>query len=153
MFYCNDRGIMSGNIYDHAFLGKGWSFPPEFDDASGAVKMVAEEQDIYESLRILLFTAPGERVMIPLFGCGIRKMIFEGIDTSTATFIKDRIATAILHYEARIEVNNINVDTSDSIDGAVYISIEYTIKSTNSRHNMVYPFYLNEGTYISEDFK
>lgn len=144
---------MSTEYYDSAFLGKGWSFPPQFDNASAGVKMVAEEEDIRESLEILLFTAPGERLMVPLFGCGIRGLLFDGIDTSTATFMKDRISKAILHYEARIEVNNIEVDTSDSVDGLINVIIDYTIKSTNSRHNMVYPFYLKEGTYISEDFK
>ena len=128
------------------FLGRGWGFPPEFHRQDRQVRMVSEDEDIQESLKILLSTRPGERVMQPTYGCGIHSMVFESINESTITDIKDRIQRSILFFETRIDVNNIAIDTAHQGDGALHILVDYTIRTTNSRSNMVYPFYLKEGT-------
>ena len=133
-----------------AFLGIGWSFPPEFHKHADVleVKMVADEEDIGESLRILLSTRPGERVMQPDYGCGLHAMVFEAIDESTVTELKDIIERAVLFYEPRITLENIDVDTEDELEGRLKIQLNYTVRTTNTRSNIVYPFYYLEGSQV-----
>jgi len=135
---------------DKAFLGIGWGFPPEFHkhvDALG-VKMVAEEEDIGESLRILLSTNPGERVMQPSYGCGLRAMVFAAINESTITELKDIIERAVLFFESRITLEDIDVNTEDALDGILKIQLNYSVRKTNTRSNIVYPFYFREGSQV-----
>lgn len=133
-----------------AFLGVGWGFPPEFYKHGEVLeaKMVAEEEDIRESLRILLSTRPGERVMQPDYGCGLHAMVFEGLDESTATELKDIIQRAILFYEPRITLESIDVNTEDELEGRLKIQLNYNVRKTNTRSNIVYPFYYREGTQV-----
>lgn len=132
---------------DISFLGTGWSFPPEFSIRAG-VRMVSAEEDIRQSLLIVLATAPGERVMRPAFGAGIKQHIYENINETTVTILKDAIRRAILFFEPRVEVEAINADTSMAMEGRLDFSIDYTIISTNTRHNIVYPFYCLEGSDV-----
>ena len=133
---------------DKSFLGTGWSFPPQFSNKSAEVGMLSGEEDIQSSLEILLSTRPGERVMRPDYGCNLDELLFEPLTTTFKTYMKDLIATAILYYEPRIDVNKIELDDSAEGDGRVLISIEYTNRSTNSRFNFVYPYYKAEGTEV-----
>lgn len=133
---------------ERAFLGRGWSFPPEFGQPAKAVKMVSGEDDIQESLRILLATAPGERVMQPSYGCGLKQLVFENVSENTITEIKDLIERAVLFFEPRITLTRIDVDASHVYEGLLEISLDYTIRMTNTRSNMVYPFYFLEGTNL-----
>src|SRR5688572_19049076 len=131
----------------NSFLGTGWAFPPAFDDESGTVNMVSNEEDIRESLNILLSTALGERVMQPKYGCNLTDYLFEPLSSSVIGFIKDRVENAILFYEPRIIADKIEVTDDgsfDLIEGKFIISIEYTIPGTNSRFNYVYDYYKNE---------
>lgn len=130
------------------FLGKGWSFPPEFDKQTSTVKMLADEEDINSSLEILFSTTVGERIMQPKYGANLKNLLFDPIDTSLKAYIKDLIKTAILYFEARIKLDNISLAAKPE-EGMLLITLEYTIRSTNSRYNFVYPFYLNEGTNIT----
>ena len=133
---------------ENAFMGTGWAFPPEFFPNNQQVKMVSHEADIKESLKILLSTSPGERVMQPTFGCGLRPRVFDSINQGTISLISDIIRRAILFFEPRITLDTIRVDTGKHYDGVLDIFLEYTIRSTNHRSNMVYPFYFKEGTDI-----
>jgi len=134
---------------DKSFLGTGWGFPPTFSNGSGKqLQMVSDEEDIKESLFILLHTIPGERLMLPEYGCNLRLLVFENIDTAFNNEVADIIFKAILRYEPRIIFNFTKIDTSGQLDGIVYILIDYTIISTNTRNNIVYPFYLEQGTNI-----
>lgn len=133
---------------DKSFLGRGWGFPPEFDGGSGGIRMVAGEEDIAESLRILMDTSPGERVMQPAYGCGLRALVFENITESALAVVKDMIRRAILFFEPRISLENIETDASQAADGVLVLTLVYTIRTTNTRSNMVYPFYFLEGTNI-----
>jgi len=108
--------------------------------------MVAEDEDIQQSLEILLLTAQGERVMHPEFGCGIRSMVFDTMDTATITAIQDLIRRAVLFFEPRVVLEQVKVDTRRQYDGVLEIFLEYRVKTTNSRHNMVFPFYFLEAT-------
>ena len=135
---------------DKAFLGIGWSFPPEFHKRADAlgVKMVAEEEDIGESLRILLSTNPGERVMQPSYGCGLKAMVFATINERTITELKDIIERAVLFFESRITLEDIDVNTEDALDGILKIQLNYSVRKTNTRSNIVYPFYYLEGSLV-----
>jgi phage baseplate assembly protein W len=127
-----------------SFLGTGWSFPPSFIKPSHEVAMLSDEPDIESSLKILLSTRQGERVMRPDYGCNLDELVFEPLTTTFKTYIKDLISTAILYYEPRIDVNRIDLDDTGELDGRILISIDYTVRSTNSRFNFVYPFYKSE---------
>lgn len=135
---------------DNAFLGTGWGFPISFNKQPGAiaVNMVSEDQDIKESLHILLNTVPGERVMQPSYGCGIKNRVFDTINESAITEIKDMIQRAVLFFEPRITLNSIVIDAGDIYDGTVKIELNYTIRTTNTRSNVVFPFYFREGTHV-----
>ncbi|WP_420238188.1 GPW/gp25 family protein [Telmatobacter bradus] len=131
---------------DRSFLGTGWGFPLEFGTYGKRVRMASADEDIRESLRILLSTAPGERVMNPSFGCGLRTRVFSSISEGMLTEVKDLVERAILFFEPRITLNGIQVVVRDRAEGIVDIDIRYTVRSTNSRSNMVYPFYFREAS-------
>jgi hypothetical protein len=131
-----------------SFLGTGWGFPPQFSKKSTRVEMLSDEEDIRSSLEILLSTRPGERIMRPDYGCNLEELVFEPLTTTFKTYIIDLIQTAILYYEPRIDVDKIDLDDTGELEGRILISIEYTIRSTNSRFNFVFPFYKNEISVI-----
>jgi phage baseplate assembly protein W len=133
---------------DKSFLGTGWSFPPQFNKTAKGVIMVSGQDDIGQSLRILLDTSPGERTMQPGYGCGLRDLVFDNITSSTIAELKDTIDRAILFFEPRITLNSVTIDSSEQYDGVLKINLEYTVRATNSRSNMVYPFYIKEGTQV-----
>ncbi len=128
---------------EKTFLGLGWSFPPAFDNVGGEVQMLKGEDDIQSSLRVLLATRLGERVMQPLFGCNLDAMMFELLDTTLKTEMRDLIHKAILYFEPRINVDKIDLEAR-STDGFILITVNYTVRSTNTRGNLVFPFYLSE---------
>lgn len=135
---------------DKSFLGTGWSFPPEFNPY-GSVKKVSDEADIRESLAILLSTSPGERIMQPTYGCGLKSQIFEEISETTVTVMVDLVKRAILFFEPRVVVENVEVvsdNHEDILNGVIKINITYIVRATNNRHNIVYPFYFTEGTNV-----
>lgn len=131
---------------DRTFLGNGWRFPPAFELYTHACEMVKHEEDIDQSLHILLSTAPGERVMHPTFGCGLQHMVFEHITDSTITEIKDIVSRAVLFFEPRITLERIDIDSGELNEGVLRLYLEYTIRTTNTRTNMVYPLYQTEGS-------
>lgn len=131
------------------FIGTGWSFPPTFNSATGEVETTSLYDDIQKSLEILLTTRPGERVMQPKYGCHLETLLFESLDTGTKTIIKERVRTAILYFEPRIEAKKITIDDSRQNEGVLLISVEYVVSSTNSRFNFVFPFYSEEATEIN----
>lgn len=132
-----------------AFLGRGWSFPPSFDKINAANQLSAGVQDIEESIRIILGTTPGERIMQPQFGCPIKKMVFEQLDTHIITEANHIIGNALLHFEPRIKFIQAEFPDKTGPEGVIHIIIHYSIIITNTRHNIVYPFYIAEGTNVS----
>jgi phage baseplate assembly protein W len=134
------------------FLGRGWSFPPTFErgdpELGGTVRMVAAEIDIQQSLQILFSTVPGERVMLPGYGCPLDRYLFASIDQHTLTLLDGVIRDAVLRYEPRILLEELSFDTSGAVDGELRITLVYLIRTTNTRSNMVFPFYLREGTNV-----
>jgi phage baseplate assembly protein W len=131
------------------FLGKGWGFPPTFIPSLQGIEMTEKEEDINRSLHILLTTRVGERIMQPKYGCNMDEMVFEPLSTTIKTLIKDKIKTAILYFEPRIDVIAIAMDTANELEGEILIEIEYVVRTTNNRFNFVFPFYINEGTELN----
>ncbi|MBN9297679.1 MAG: GPW/gp25 family protein [Filimonas sp.] len=130
-----------------SFLGTGWQFPPQFSRQAKGALMLSDEADIKNSLEVLLSTRVGERLMQPKFGCNLDELLFEPLSVTLQTYIKDLVSTAIFYYEPRIQPDNVTLVAAEE-EGVVLMTIDYTIRSTNTRHNLVYPFYLNEGTNI-----
>ncbi len=137
------------NYINKSFLGRGWSFPPTFHASEDVgVEMVEREHDIKQSLEILFNTNLGERVMLPEYGCGLLRYLFDPISNTKMHFLKEYIRSAIIKYEPRIEVNDILIDTEKQLEGIINIHIDYSIQTTNTRFNLVFPYYKIEGTDI-----
>ena len=123
-------------------IGRGWSFPPTFDPALGNVEMTGGEEDINNSLNILLNTSFGERRMLSKYGCDLRKFLFEPSNANMQAYVKKIVTEAILYYEPRITADSIVLSVTN---GLLEIDIRYFIKTSNSRSNYVFPFYITEG--------
>src|SRR5665811_109035 len=121
--------------------GRGWSFPPTFNKGSRKVEILEGPEDIASSLQILLSTTLGERVMQPRYGCNLVDMLFENMTTTLHTELLNRIENAILIYEPRIDLKKVDLIPQDTGNSLIMISIDYVIRSTNSRNNLVFPFY------------
>lgn len=133
-----------GDDRDRSFLGKGWAFPPEFNEGASPVKMISGEEDIEQSLRILLSTRLGERVMRPDFGTDIHNKVYHNMDLTMRTQLRAAIEKAVLYFEPRIALTSVEFDVSEERDGVLRILLEYTVRLTNTRGNMVYPYYYEE---------
>ena len=134
---------------NNSFLGRGWGFPVSFSENSATVGMVENEADIEQSLKILLSTMQRERVLLPDYGVDLKEMIFEPLSTSTATILTEKIVHAILFHEPRFILDGITYDQNVN-EGLIIIRIEYTIVATNTRTNVVFPFYFIEGTDLEQ---
>ena len=131
---------------DPQFLGRGWRFPPAFSRESATTQMVSAAEDIHQSLWILLSTAVGERIMVPEYGCALWRMVFESLTTTMMTRLQDIVRRAIVKWEPRITVDSVVAQADPDVAGLVRIHVTYTIRATNARSNMVYPFYVHEAT-------
>jgi phage baseplate assembly protein W len=129
---------------DAAFLGVGWGFPLALDE-TGELAMAAHEEDIRQSIRILLGTEPGERVMRPDFGAGLGALVFEPLNTTTMALVRERVRQALIRWEARIDLVEVAVRAPQPALGLLEIEIRYRVRATNAFYNLVYPFYLSEG--------
>jgi phage baseplate assembly protein W len=127
------------------FLGRGWAMPVALDPRAGTVAFTEYEEDIRESILIILETAPGERTMRPNFGCGIHDLVFESLDSTTLQRIRSVVEEALQRYEARIDVLVVNVDEAATSEGRLLVEIEYRVRKTNQVGNLVFPFYFREG--------
>jgi uncharacterized protein len=130
-------------VKKNPYIGRGWGFPPTFVRAKRGVEMVVDETEINQSLEILFSTSKGERVMQPRFGANLDSFLFDPIDNTTGTFLKEMIKEAILYFEPRIRVIKVEI-TKIETEGKIDIHVIYEIKATNSRFNFVYPFYITE---------
>lgn len=131
-----------------SFLGKGWSYPVSFMHNGKTVGTSTGEQNIQDSLEILLSTELSERLMHPYFGCGLKRFIYDEINADLISKIKDIVSNAILIYESRIDLVNVKVHLDPGTYGLLIININFVIRSTNTRSNKVYPFYLTEASNL-----
>ena len=126
-----------------AFLGRGFAFPVGVG-ADGAVQLVEYEEDVRRAIRIILDTEPGERVMRPDFGAGLRGLLFEPINSHTLALARHRVERALVLWEPRIDSVEVLV-SADPPRGEMTINLRYRVRSTNTFYNLVYPFFINEG--------
>lgn len=128
------------------FIGRGLTFPLRVD-TTGAMALTNGAAELDSSLRMVLMTAPGERVMRPAFGCRIWELLFEPINATTAGLMVEAVKEAVGRWEPRITLDDVTVEPDPSRDGAVLIHLDYTVRATNDRRNLVFPFYTipNEG--------
>ncbi|MET4696913.1 GPW/gp25 family protein [Endozoicomonas lisbonensis] len=124
--------------------GRGWHFPPYFSSPANGPMMVEAEEEIRQSLRILIGTALGERIMRPGFGTPLAEFQFTSLDYDSLSMLSERMSDAIDRLEPRINLKRVDVDASNGADGLLTINVVYMIRDTNARDNLVYPFYLQE---------
>jgi phage baseplate assembly protein W len=138
---------VNGRVTDpsRAFLGVGWGFPLRLAD-DRAVDTAVYEEDIRESIRIILGTRRNERVMRPDFGAGLEDFVFEPVGPTTMEALKQRVKDALIDWEPRIDVERVDVATDPALRDRLLVSIDYRVRSTNTHYNLVYPFYLGEAT-------
>jgi phage baseplate assembly protein W len=127
------------------FLGRGWAMPVELEPRTGLVASVQHEEDIRQSIRIILETTPGERVMRPNFGCGIHEMVFDALDSTAIQRVRSIVEESLRRCEARIDVLEVTVEETPAEQGRLIVEIEYRVRKTNQTGNLVFPFYFREG--------
>ena len=125
----------------HDFLGIGWRFPVSLE-ANGQIAMAHYEESIRQAIGMILGTAKGERVMRPDFGCGIHDLVFAVNSPGTAARVASEVRQALIEWEPRIDLLKVNVSPESSAGNQLLIEIEYRVRATNNRFNLVYPFYL-----------
>ncbi len=127
------------------FLGRGFSFPPRVDAATGRFVMVDAEEDIREAIYIILMTRKGERMMLPEFGSRIHDYVFDLPDQAAVNLISTEVVDALTRWEPRVINIGVEIDDSNIADGKLVFNVSYTVRDTNNPNNMVFPFYLYEG--------
>ncbi len=132
---------MNNNPRSKEFLGQGLAFPLQVN-ARGEVALASGERDVEQSIRVILGTRPGERVMRPEFGCRAQELLFEPRTVATESLMKRYVTESLRRWEPRINVQGVTVFTSAEMDGALFVEINYLIKPTHDRRSIVYPFFL-----------
>ncbi len=126
------------------FLGVGWKFPLQVTPRGG-LALTRAEQRIEDAIFLILSTAPGERVMLPDFGCGIHDLVFAPNNAVTVSLVVQRVRQALVAYEPRIDVLDIAAETAPEQPNLLLLRIDYRIRANNALGNLVFPFYLAEG--------
>lgn len=125
-----------------SFLGTGWTFPPTFDRRSASVVMSSDLANIKQCLWVLFSTSLGERIMLATYGTGLRLKVFASLTETLANELRSLVEKAILDWEPRIDVLRVDVGETP-LQGELNISVEFVVRKTNARSNIVYPFYLS----------
>ncbi len=127
------------------FLGRGLSFPPRVDSATGRFIMCEGEDDIKEAIYIIVMTRLGERAMMPEFGSDLHSFVFDLPDSDAMTMIETEILKALAYFEPRVIDVSVDVDDEEISNGKIIIDINYVVRATNNPNNLVFPYYLYEG--------
>lgn len=144
-----NAALAASGANNSQFLGRGWQFPPTFSGASKQVQMSDAEANINQSIDLILQTQRGERSLLPYFGSNLRSYLFKSKDATLKAEIAQSVRDTLLHDEPRIHVDDVLVEYLNQPESTVAISVVYTIKQTNTRHNHVFPFSLLEGTNLT----
>lgn len=132
-------GLMPGNDGDD-FLGRGWAFPITVE--GGRLLFAADATDIRQAVGIILQTAPGERVMLPSFGCRINELLFGAGNAGTCSLAELYARQALDRWEPRIQTQEVTATMDASERNRMLVSVSYLILAKNRPDNVVYPFYL-----------
>ena len=127
-------------------MGRGLKFPLQIDPKTGKIAMVSEEEDIAESIGIILNTVQGERIMRPEFGSNVLDYTFSTASNSERQSLAFDLREQLGYLEPRIDEIDVRCKDTDELEGAIIIEISYRVRSTNNRYNHVYPFYRTEGS-------
>ena len=130
------------------FLGRGWKFPVKVDPSTGRIMMSEFEDDIKEAIEIILNTSQGERVMREDFGSKIKDFIFGSTDATTINLLQQEVEQAIFNWEPRVKDVSVEIQKDLDNPAKILININYVVRKTNNLFNLVYPFYINEGTKV-----
>lgn len=122
------------------FVGRGWAFPLRID-STGAFALSSGDDDVAESIRLILGTSPGERPMRPEFGCPIHELVFDTVDASLAGRVGSLVEAALTRWEPRIDVLAVTARPDPAAPQTLRIAVDYRISATNDRRNLVFPFY------------
>jgi len=131
-----------------SFLGRGWKFPPAFNKSRGNAEMVENDEDIREALHIILLSTKGERILQPEFGSDLKRHMFDNINNTLVTQLKEDIRRAILFGEPRVVCESVEAQIDPENASLLLFRITYVVRSTNNRSNIVFPFYIDEGTSV-----
>lgn len=126
------------------FLGRGWAFPVRPID--GRLTMVDGDENVRKSIWLILSTAQGERQMRPDFGCGIHDLVFEANTAALRGLVERKVREALLRWEPRVDVLEVAAETPPERRNYLLVRIAYRIRTNNALYNLVYPFFLDEGT-------
>lgn len=135
---------MSSSL-NRAYLGTGWKFPVRVNPA-GNLSWSVGEQSVQEAIWIILGTAMGERQMLPSFGCGIHDLVFAPNNSTTQTNVSHLVKQSLAQGEPRIDVLDVTVSAAPDEANMLLIRVDYRIRANNAMGNMVYPFYVTEGS-------
>jgi Bacteriophage baseplate protein W len=127
------------------FLGTGWKFPVRISPGGGFA-FSQGEQSVEEAIWILLGTARGERQMLPRFGCGIHDLVFAPNNQASQGSVQHLVKDALTEWEPRIDVLDVNVSSAAGEENTMLIRVDYRIRSNNTFGNLVYPFFITEGS-------
>jgi phage baseplate assembly protein W len=128
------------DIMENSFLGTGWSWPVQAD-ATGAIALTSGPEELEQAIYLVLATAPGERPMRPEFGCRLQDFVFAPADAGTAGMLAAEVSASLLRWEPRVSVDDVAVSTDADDPSVLWIDVRYTIRSSNDRRNLVFPFY------------
>jgi phage baseplate assembly protein W len=126
------------------FLGAGIAFPLDKDPA-GLITMKSLEDQVSQSIQLILRTAKGERVMHPDFGAGLNRLVFEPLNQATISLAQHYVKDALVRFEPRVEVLNVSIRVDPQLQDQLLINVEYRLRTTDATFNLVYPFYLKRG--------
>jgi phage baseplate assembly protein W len=133
---------VNNNVRDREYIGQGLAFPLQVNP-QGGIALASGEHDVEQAIRIILSTAPGERVMRPEFGCRIHELIFAPQDAATESLVVYYVEEALAQWEPRIDVQEVDVSADPGRDGALLVEIKYRVKDTHDERSIVYPFFLS----------
>ncbi|HEY2811890.1 MAG TPA: GPW/gp25 family protein [Acidimicrobiales bacterium] len=133
--------LPDGSVADPAFIGRGLTFPMGVDH-TGSIALTSGPEDLDRSIRVVLATAPGERVMRPQFGCRIWELLFEPVNANTLGLMAQAVREAVAQWEPRVELEDVRVRPDDREHALVRIEVSYRVRTTNDRRNLVFPFYV-----------
>jgi hypothetical protein len=125
-------------------IGRGWAFPIKVGP-DHRLSFLGGDEKIRQSIWIILSTAPGERQMLPEFGCGIHDLAFEANTSALRGVVQSKVSDALNRWEPRIDVLDVRVETPPEARNYLLIRIDYRVRANNSFYNLVYPFFINEG--------
>jgi len=132
---------MENASHPASFVGRGFTWPLRVD-ASGSIALTDGSGDLDDAIRVVLLTAPGERLMRPEFGCRIWDLLFEPVTANLLGLVDRAVRDALAQWEPRIEVLDVTPRQDDDDPGLVLIDLTYRVKATNDRRNLVHPFYV-----------